>query len=82
MKKRIAQHRIKYKFKYRKKQNKNFKKNKLLKPIILILLIPLYIILYPLDLIKPPPIVLNLTEAFNEILSYEKNHTYSINTFY
>ena len=82
MKKRIAQHRIKYKFKYRKKQNKNFKKNKLLKPIILILLIPSYIILYPLDLIKPPPIVLNLTEAFNEILSYEKNHTYSINTFY
>ena len=82
MKKRIAHHRIKYKFKYRKKQNKTLKKKKLFKPIILILLIPSYIILYPLDLIKPPPIVINITEAFNEILSYEKNHTYSINTFY
>ncbi len=82
MKKRIAHHRIKYKFKYRKKQNKKFKKKKLFKPIILFLLILSYIILYPLDLIKQPQLALNITEAFNEILSYEKNHTYSINTFY
>ena len=82
MKKRIAHNRIKYKFKYKKKEKKKFKRKKLFKPIILFLLISSYISLYPLNLIKSPPMILNITEAFNEILSYEKNHTYSNNIFY
>ena len=82
MKRKVIHNRIIHKFKYRKKQKKKFKKRILIKPIILFVLISSYISLYPLQTIRSPPVILNMTEAFDKILSFEKNHSYSNNIFY
>ena len=76
MKKKIVKRRIKNKFKYKRNLKKKQKKSKLkiiFKPTIIFILFLSYVGFYSLDTNIPVPKVFNETEAFREILAFEKN---------